>query len=150
MDAISSTSDTTTQSLAQFSSETTLNATTTTSQSSTLDASSLDSMDSMLASLDSSLQSEQMMQLAIALIILQMINSGETDTSAITDLLGSLTSDNLLESASDLLGEGTFAYESQTEITINQTTNASYIENAYADDSTNDTTEQFNNVDVLI
>jgi len=80
----------------------------------------------------------------------QMINSGETDTSAITDLLGSLTSDNLLESASDLLGEGTFAYESQTEITINQTTNASYIENAYADDSTNDTTEQFNNVDVLI
>lgn len=123
------------------------------SVSSSLESSSFDSMDMMMAGMDSSTNSEQMMKMAIALIILQMINGGEGASvgESGTDLLGMLNAETLLQSA----GQGSTQTSTQTaeaSITLEQSASVSYAQNAYASSSasTQDPNQRISNVDVMI
>ncbi len=119
-----------------------------TSMASSLDAASFDNVDMMLAGMDSSMTSEQMMKLAIAMIILQMINGdmGGSAGESATDLLGMLAADSLLQSA----GQSSANVSTETSINIQQTTSVNYAQNAYASLDTQDPNQQLTNVDVMI
>lgn len=130
----------------------------TASASSSLESSSFDNMDMMMAGMDSSTDTEQMIKMAIALMILEMINGGGGASGgggqSGTDLLGMLNAESLLQSA----GQGstqTDTQSAQASVTIEQSASVSYAQNAYASSTessapTQDPNQQLSNVDVMI